>query len=95
MDMVTIILGVIALFILVLDIIAIIIVSRTYFVVKERRMYQIILILLLPLFGAMLCIYLNREHWFPEKKYTVGNNTSISRSQAIDHALGSDHHGGR
>lgn len=82
------------------NVIANYIVLHTYFEVKNRRLYQMLFIWLVPFIGAIFAIYTNREDYF-EQKYKqknwekIGNNPNISESQAIDFAITHDHHGGR
>ncbi|RYV01642.1 hypothetical protein SOPP22_14840 [Shewanella sp. OPT22] len=72
-------LGIISLF----NLIATVVVFRTYFENKMRRVYQLLFIWLVPFFGAILAIYLNREDRFTKKtKRKVGNDTSISDTYA-------------
>ena len=77
----------------ILNLIATYVIFHTYFKVKSRRAYQIIFIWLVPLIGAMLAIYLNREDKFaPKSKRRIGNQTSNTNDQAIDFALSVDDH---
>jgi hypothetical protein len=63
---------------IILNIYASYVVLTTYFEVKERRFYQLILIWVLPLLGAITVILINREDRLVEKpKRKVGNDTSI------------------
>ena len=81
---------------IILNSIATYVVINTYFEIKERRTYQIIFIWLIPFIGSILAIGINREDYFREKhKKQIGNNSNISHSEAIDHAIAADHHGGR
>lgn len=79
-----------------LNLIATYIVLNTYFEIKERKIYQIFFVWLVPFIGSILAIAINREDYFREKhKKQVGNNSNISHSDAVDHAISADHHGGR
>lgn len=81
---------------IILNLIATYIVVNTYFEIKERETYQIIFVWLVPFIGSILAIAINREDYFREKhKKQIGNNSNISHSEAIDHAIAEDHHGGR
>ncbi len=80
--------------VIILNIIATIIVSRTYFLVKERRYYQIIFIWLVPFVGSILAIYLNRQEYFEkQKKDEVGNHPNITDKQAMEFDLAADDQG--
>lgn len=69
------------------------IVWNTHFEVKERRIYQTIFIWLVPIVGACMAIYINREDDFAKKQQTqVGNNPNITDSQATTFG---NHTGGR
>jgi len=82
--------------IVILNIIASYIVCKTLFIVKGRRFYQLLFIWLVPFIGAILAIYLNCEEYFNQKKEKqIGNLTSITDREAVNHAMGADHHGGR
>ncbi len=73
--------------VLVLNIIATYVVVKTYFEVKNRRLYQIVLIWFVPFFGAWLAIYINREEYFARKRSKLtGRLTEISDSEAVTHA---------
>ena len=86
---------VIALFLL-LNIVATYIVFNACFEIKERRLYQTLFIWLVPFIGAFLAIYTNREDYFEEKnKKKIGNQTSITDSEATTHYFGGNNHGGR
>lgn len=79
-----------------LNIIASYVVLTTYFAVKSRRYYQITFVWFAPIIGAILAIYLNREDRFEvEHKRQIGNHSNISDSEAVNHAMASDYHGGR
>lgn len=55
------------------------VVATTYFEIKERRFYQLLFIWLVPLIGALLVIFINREEiTIAKPKRKVGNNTSIT-----------------
>ena len=78
----------------ILNSIATYIVWNTHFEVKERRIYQTIFIWLVPIIGASMAIYINREDDFAKKQQPqVGNNSNITDSQAI--SFGSHTGGGR
>lgn len=78
----------------ILNSIATCIVWNTHFEVKERRIYQTIFIWLVPIIGASMAIYINREDDFAKKQQPqVGNNSNITDSQAI--SFGSHTGGGR
>ena len=80
----------------ILNSIATYIVLNTYFEIKERKIYQILFVWLVPFVGSILAIAINREDYFREKhKKQIGNNSNISHSEAINHAVAADHHGGR
>ena len=80
----------------ILNSIATYIVLNTYFEIKERKTYQILFVWLIPFIGSILAIAINREDYFREKhKKQIGNNSNISQSEAINHAVAADHHGGR
>ena len=82
--------------ILISNIIATYVIFNTYFEIKERRIYQTLLVWLVPIIGSTLVIYINCENYFNEKKERqIGNNTNISDSEAIHHAMGANHRGGR
>lgn len=81
---------------LVLNVLALYIVFRTYFEVKSRRHYQIAFIWLVPVFGACLAIYINREAFFTRSSSGIkGQLTEISDSEAITYAVAANHCGGR
>jgi len=85
-------------FILILNIIATYIVFKTHFVVKGRRLAQSLFIWCIPFLGGLLAVYLNREEYFERRhQRQVGNNTSISHSEAINHAIATNqnHQSGR
>jgi hypothetical protein len=83
-------------FALLLNIAATYIVFRTYFEVKNRRLYQMIFIWLLPILGSSLCIFINKEDYFAQKNQKqVGNNPGVSESQAVSFGAASNHRGGR
>ena len=78
--------------IVLLNIIATYIVFNTYFEIKERKLYQTLFIWFIPIFGAILAIYINREDYFEEKhKKQIGNQTSITDSEATTHAIATNH----
>ena len=81
----------ILLLLLVLNLLAMYIVFRTYFEVKNRRLYQIAVIWLVPFLGAWLVIFINREEFFARKRNGIkGQLTEISDSEAISHAAAAD-----
>lgn len=72
------------------------VVFNTYFEVKERRRYQTLFIWLVPLVGAMLAIYVNREDYFQQNNNKqIGNNTAFDDSDVTTHYVAGDDHGGR
>ena len=74
--------------IFIMNVVATYIVLNTYFKVKERKLFQILFVWIVPFLGAMFAIYINREEQFEKKsKKQIGNQTSISNDQAIDHYL--------
>jgi len=54
-------------FLFTLNSLAIYIVLNTYFKVKERRLYQILFVWLLPYIGAMFTIYINKQDYYDQK----------------------------
>jgi len=49
-----------------------------------------------PIVGAMMVIYINKEeHIIKKPKKQIGNNTNISNNESIKHGMGANHHGGR
>ena len=69
---------------LVLNIRATFIVYNTYFVVKERRMYQMAFIWVLPFVGSILAIYLNKHSFSQQNnKNELGNHPNITDQQAM------------
>ncbi len=81
---------------LLLNIVATYIVCNTYFVIKSRKLYQLIFIWLVPILGSFLCIYINKEDYFAKKhQKQVGNNPNVTESQAISFGVASRHRGGR
>lgn len=81
---------------IILNSIATYIVINTYFEIKERKIYQLLFVWLIPFVGSIIAIVINREDYFHEKhKKQIGNNSNVSHSEAIDHAIAADHHGGR
>jgi len=75
-----------------LNIVATYIVFNTYFEIKERRKCQTLFIWLIPIIGAIIAIYINREDDFEEKyKKQIGNQTSITDSEATTHAVAAEH----
>ena len=81
---------------LLLNIIATYVVFHTFFEVKERKLYQTLFIWCLPFFGGIIAIYLNREDYFEQKhKKQIGNQTSITDSDATTHYIAGNDHGGR
>ncbi len=63
---------------IILNIYACYVIFTTYYEVKERRLYQLVFVWLLPLLGAITVIFINREDRLVEKpKRKVGNDTSI------------------
>jgi amino acid permease len=86
------------LLIVILNIIASYIVTKTYFEVKNRPFLQHIFIWVVPIIGSFLAIYLNRQDYFYEKfkrPKQIGNNTSITDAEARSHVIASRHFGGR
>ena len=77
---------------LLLNVLATHVVFNTYFEIKERRAYQTLFIWLVPIFGAVFAMYINREDYFEQKarKKQIGNHTSITNSEATTHHAGSD-----
>ena len=77
---------------LILNLVASYVVFKTHFIVKNRRIYQLIFIWLVPIIGAAFAIYLNREDYFYKKpKKQIGNETNMT-----DHStFGIEHRGGR
>lgn len=93
MEMVFIYLLIIVGVVFTLNSIATYIVWNTHFEVKQRRIYQTIFIWLVPIIGASMAIYINREDYFTKKQQAqVGNNPNITDSQATTF---SNHTGGR
>jgi len=82
--------------ILILNIIATIIAAKTYFVVKARRYYQIALVWIIPIIGALLVIFINKEDYFHQKRERqVGNHPSIKQSDEARVYVAMHHKGGR
>ena len=72
--------------IILVNVYATLILMRTHFVVKNRRRNQIIFVWLVPIIGALIVIYIDSENYIGEGyKQQVGNNTSISRWEAVKH----------
>lgn len=62
----------------VLNLCACYVIFTTCYEVKERRLYQLLFVWLLPLLGAITVIFINREDRLVKKpKRKVGNDTSI------------------
>jgi len=81
---------------LILNGIATFVILNTYFKIKERRIYQILFVWLLPYIGGIFAIYINLEDYFHEKRLNkVGNNSNISDSDAVNMGSSVGHHGGR
>ncbi|MCX4026809.1 hypothetical protein H0A36_01400 [Endozoicomonas sp. SM1973] len=82
---------VIAVLIFTANVYATFVVAKTYFEIKQRRLYQILFIWLVPVIGAALAIYLNLEEYFEQKRSTqIGNSPNITDAQAVTFAIGSD-----
>ena len=82
-NLATYLIGGLILVVVVLNSIATFIVLRTYFVVKNRRLYQLLLIWLVPVLGALLIIFIDREEYFAQKKHRqVGNHSELSDTYA-------------
>lgn len=62
----------------VLNILASFFVLRAYFIIKERRWYQLALVWFLPLLGSSLVIYIQNEDFFKRKRNTVGNDPNYT-----------------
>jgi len=78
------------------NVVATVMVLRTYFIVKKRRYYQIAFIWFVPILGALLVIYLSYEDYFNRKeKKQIGNETNIPDSEAVSYAASSGHYGNR
>lgn len=74
-----------------LNLCAMYIVFHTYFEVKERRLYQVLFIWLIPFIGALFAIIINREDYFEERRLKkVGNNSNITDSEAVTMASSID-----
>ena len=54
--------------ILISNIIATYVIFNTHFEIKERRIYQSLLVWLVPVIGSALAIYINCENFFNKKK---------------------------
>lgn len=81
---------------LLLNTIATFIVLNTYFIVKNRRLYQLLFIWLVPYIGASMAIYTNREDYFEQKRERqIGNGAAISNSEAVTQYIAGNHLGGR
>ena len=86
----------ISVFVVLLNLVATYVVFDTYFKVKQRRLYQTLFIWLVPVVGASMAIFLNREDYFAQKKMRqVGNHPTISDTYAASLARKSSGHGGR
>ena len=69
---------------LVLNLLATYITANTYFEVMNRKRNQILFIWLVPVLGACLAIFINREDFFISKhKDKVGNQPEITDRQAV------------
>ena len=63
---------------------------------SEQKKIQITLIWVIPIFGAgFFSWFLWQDRQERSRKDEIGNNTSISNQEAITHAIGSEHRGGR
>ncbi len=83
-------------FVVLINSIATYIVFHTYFKVKQRRLYQTLFIWLVPVIGALMAIFLNREDYFVQKrKRQVGNHPTVSDTYAASLARRSGGHCGR
>ncbi|MDE1464941.1 hypothetical protein [Spartinivicinus poritis] len=81
----------VAIFIIIANIFATFVVCKTYFEIKQRRLYQILFIWLVPIIGSALAIYLNLEDYFEQKHSTkIGNHPNITDAEAVTFAVGSD-----
>ena len=86
----------ISIFVVLLNSIATYIVFHTFFKVKHRRLYQMLFIWLVPVVGASMAIFLNREDYFAQKrKRQVGNHPTVSDTYAASLARRGGGHGGR
>lgn len=75
-----------------LNAVATYIVCHTYFRVENRKRKQIIFIWAVPLLGALLAIFLNREDYFAQRqKDRVGNNPHITEAQAVTFGRAENH----
>jgi len=64
--------------IILLNFYACYVIFTTYFEVKERRLYQLIFVWIVPLLGSITVIFINREERLIKKpKRKIGNDTSI------------------
>jgi len=82
--------------IFMLNVIATIMVLSTYFIVKNRRYYQIAFVWLIPFIGAFMFIYFTYEEYFnPKRKDEIGNNPNITDSDAVSYASASNYNGSR
>lgn len=79
-----------------LNAIASYLVCKTHFIVENRKRNQLIFIWVLPLIGALLAIFINREDYFAQRQRDkVGNNPNITESQAVSFGRAANHRGGR
>ncbi len=82
--------------IVILNVVASYVLFNTQFDTKERRQFQLIFVWVIPVIGAMMVIYINKEDIiFEKRKKQIGNNTSISNKESISHGLGANDHGDR
>ncbi len=81
---------------LFINVVASILVARTFFLVKHRRYLQIVFIWVVPFLGAFMAIYFNYEDWFhKDRRDEIGNHPDITESEAITYAAASNYPGGR
>lgn len=80
-------------FLFILNSLATYIVLNTTFKVKERRLYQIIFVWLIPYIGAMLTIYINKQDYYDQK--LARKKSGFTDSYAATAYQASNHRGGR
>ena len=65
---------IVGMLVLVPNIIASVMALKAFFLVKERRKYQLWFIWLVPVFGSLLIIYSHKEDFFKRKRSRIGNH---------------------
>ena len=86
---------IVAFLLLGLNVVATYIVLKTYFLIKARRYYQLLFIWLVPIFGGVIAIAINKEDYFENKKQKDPSGGPHSTYGIINEYRGANHRGGR